>query len=106
MSELDLAAYISDQREWSQRTFGEGQRTVGITEHIRKELAEIVAHPDDVTEWIDVVILALDGAWRHGASPEQIVKALLDKQRTNFARCWQPVVDENTPSEHVREVHP
>jgi len=31
------------QREWSERTFGPGKRTGGITAHIAKELDEIRA---------------------------------------------------------------
>jgi ribA/ribD-fused uncharacterized protein len=59
-----------------------------VIDHIRKELREIEADPTDVSEWIDVVILAFDGAWRHGATPDQIIAALVAKQAKNEARTW------------------
>ena len=73
---------------WSEKTFGPGDRTKGVIDHIRKELAEIEAAPGDLEEWIDVIILAFDGAWRSGASPLQIVEALIAKQAKNEARTW------------------
>lgn len=85
---FDLAAHLHRQREWSDRTFGPGPRAAGIVDHIRKELREIEADPGDLREWIDVAILALDGAWRSGASPEQIIDALVTKQTKNEGRVW------------------
>ena len=92
------------QIKWSERTFGHGVRTGGITRHIEKELAEIRAAPHDLTEWADVVILALDGAWRAGYAPEEIAAALERKQAVNFARQWPPASDvgPNEPTEHIR----
>lgn len=81
-------AHLRRQREWSRATFGPGRRTKGVIDHIRKELVEIEDDPDDWTEWIDVVILALDGAWRHGAEPRQILDAIVAKQAKNEARVW------------------
>ena len=87
-SQFDLVAHLRRQRDWSERTFGPGKRTAGLLDHIRKELREIEADPADVYEWIDVVILALDGAWRHGHTPESITTALVEKQAKNEARAW------------------
>lgn len=55
---------LTAQRDWSLKTFGEGQRTEGIVKHIYQELQEIVSNPRDLEEWADVAILAMDGAWR------------------------------------------
>jgi hypothetical protein len=85
---FDFIAYQARQIEWSRRTFGPGTRAQGVIDHIRKELREIEADPGDIVEWIDVVILALDGAWRAGFSAEEIAAALEAKQRKNFARQW------------------
>ena len=85
---MNLAAHLQRQREWSERTFGPGPRAAGVVDHIRKELREIEAKPTDLSEWIDVVILALDGAWRSGATPQQIIDALVAKQAKNEARDW------------------
>lgn len=82
------AEHLARQRAWSEATFGPGPRTFGVLDHIRKELAEIEADPTDVTEWVDVVILALDGAWRAGWEPQQIIDAIRAKQARNEARTW------------------
>ena len=82
------AAHIERQRAWSLATFGPGPRTAGVLDHIRKELAEIAAAPDDLSEWVDVIILALDGAWRAGHEPQQIIDAVVAKQTKNEAREW------------------
>jgi len=37
---------------------------------------------------MDIVILALDGAWRQGASPDDIINALVAKQTKNENRVW------------------
>ncbi len=85
---FDFRAHLYRQREWSEDTFGPGPRAEGVVDHIRKELVEIEAAPSDLTEWIDVAILALDGAWRAGYSPDQIIHALKAKQEKNEKRKW------------------
>lgn len=85
---FDFAAHLQRQREWSERTFGPGNRTLGIVDHIRKELGEILAAPDDAEEFVDVVILGLDGLWRIGKTPVQIIEAIAAKQAKNEARQW------------------
>lgn len=85
---FDLVAHLYRQRDFSTRTFGPGSRAAGIVEHIVKELHEVLATPHDLVEWIDVVILAFDGAWRAGYTPEQIVAALVAKQTKNEGRKW------------------
>lgn len=103
----DIREYNERQRQWSRQTFGDGKRTLGILAHIRKELAEIKAKPDDLEEWIDVAILALDGYWRHGGEPADLMAHLQAKQDKNFARQWPAPGPEDEPTEHVREVsHP
>lgn len=85
---IDLITHLHRQHEWSERTFGPGHRTAGVLDHIRKELKEIEESPLDLSEWIDVAILAFDGAWRAGYSPEEIAAALVAKQIKNEARTW------------------
>lgn len=96
-----LAEYLLRQQDWSRRTFGEEKRTGGICKHIRKELDEIVEDPSDYREWIDVVILGLDGFWRHGGSIEEVQKLLQEKQDKNFAREWPKPASEDEAVEHV-----
>lgn len=82
------AAHLAHQRAWSEATFGPGPRTLGLLDHIRKELAEVESYPTDLYEWVDVIILAFDGAWRAGWEPQQIIDAIKDKQARNEARTW------------------
>ena len=102
----DLVTHIYRQRAFSERTFGPGDRATGIVAHIRKELAEIEAAPGDLTEWIDVILLAIDGAWRAGHLPEVIAAALAEKQRINECREWPDwrTADRDAPIEHKRKV--
>lgn len=97
-----LIQWIEKHREWSKETFGEGPHTEGLCRHIEKELDEIRENPKEIMEWIDVIILALDGAWRAGHTPQEIVAALENKRRINEARKWQKKV-KGQPAEHVRE---
>lgn len=101
---FDFRAHLQRQREFSERTFGPGSRAQGVVAHIRKELNEIEADPGDLSEWIDVAILALDGAWRSGASPADIIAALVAKQTKNEARKWPDwrTASPDAPIEHDR----
>ncbi|MES2136185.1 MAG: dATP/dGTP pyrophosphohydrolase domain-containing protein [Pseudomonadota bacterium] len=101
---MNLIEHLSRQRAWSERTFGPGDRTKGVVDHIRKELLEVEAAPGDLSEWIDVAILAFDGAWRAGYSPEQIVAALVAKQAKNEGRDWPDWRTQPTDRaiEHIR----
>lgn len=104
ITEYDLIAHLFRQRRFSEKTFGPGVRTHGILDHIRKELAEIDADPMDLEEWVDVVLLALDGAWRIGAAPWVIAQAIEAKLSKNEQRNWpdwrtQPL---HQAIEHVR----
>lgn len=82
------AAYLAHQRAWSLATFGPGPRTDGVLDHITKEVEEVRAAPDDLSEWADLVILALDGAQRTGADPQTILDAIAAKQALNEQRTW------------------
>ncbi len=105
---FDFAAHLRRQREFSERTFGPGARTKGVIDHIRRELAEIEQTPDDLSEWADVVILGLDGFWRAGATPQQIIDALVAKQTKNESRQWPDwrTAKPDTAIEHVRDAAP
>ena len=90
--QFDLLTHLRRQIQFSERTFGPGDRTDGVCDHIRKELREVQddagAGVPTLPEWVDVIILAFDGAWRSGASPEQIVEAIVAKQAKNERRRW------------------
>lgn len=101
---FDLVKHLERQRAFSEKTFGPGARTQGVIDHIRKELTEIEAAPADLKEWIDVIMLALDGAWRTGADPRAIAEALAEKLAINEQRVWPDwrTMDPNKAIEHDR----
>lgn len=98
------AAHLAHQREFSRATFGPGTRTTGVLDHIRKELVEVAADPNDITEWADIVILAFDGALRAGHEPQDIIDAIIAKQARNESRVWPDwrTQDPNKAIEHIR----
>lgn len=65
---FDARSFLTAQFEFSDKTFGPGQRWKGVVAHIRKELNEIEQDPQDRVEWIDVVLLGCDGCRRAGHS--------------------------------------
>ncbi len=98
-----LDSFLLTQRHWSAKTFGLGAgRWKGIVAHVEKELREIEQDPLDLEEWIDVIILGFDGAWRTGASNHAIIAALFAKQAKNRRRQWIVSEDESVPSEHYK----
>lgn len=102
---FDLIGHLRRQIIFSHNTFGPGDRAAGVVDHIRKELVEIEADPNDLSEWIDVVLLAFDGAWRQGYTPEQITATLAAKQAKNEARKWPDwrTAEPGKAIQHVRE---
>ena len=98
-----LTTYLRIQKAFSEKTFGPGKRTKGILEHIKAEILEVYEAPTDLEEWTDILILAFDGAWRAGHSPEDIVKALYDKQVKNINRKWPAPVSEDESIMHIKE---
>jgi hypothetical protein len=97
-----LEVFAARHLEWSLKTFGGGKQTAGLTTHMEKEIAEIRAKPDDLTEWIDVMTLALDGYLRHGGSVDTLLRDLEAKQAVNLARTWPEEAGGDGPVEHDR----
>lgn len=112
---MDLVQHLVRQMAFSHATFGPGERTKGVCDHIRKELAEVEEANGDAKEWVDVVILALDGLTRRlaycngeRADPESVAKIACDmikgKQRRNEARDWPDwrTQSKDKAIEHIR----
>lgn len=103
----DLIDHIEQQMKWSAETFGpsEVRGPLGPLDHIKKEVGEVEADPHDLEEWIDVIILGIDGAWRSGHSPQEIADMLADKFRRNRSRNWPDWrgSDPTVAIEHIRE---
>lgn len=118
---------ITTQAKWSRNTFGPGTREPGIIEHIKKELLEIeeaVTPEDKLSEWIDIIILGIDGAQRviteekgqilsHGHIDAMgdtsvgriILGAYFRKMNENYNREWPDWRNfkQNQAIEHIRE---
>lgn len=113
---MDLKQHLIRQMAFSHATFGPGQRTQGVIDHIRKELVEVEESGGSPDEWVDVVILALDGMARSVAynldgsrrDPETVVPSICrlirEKQSRNEARVWPDwrTADPSKAIEHVR----
>lgn len=101
---MNLMEHLYRQRAWSLKTFGPGDCASRVIDHLRKEINEVEAAPRDLTEWIDIVLLALDGAWRAGYSPTQIAAAIEAKQTRNELRKWPDwhTADADKAIEHVK----
>ena len=109
-----IADFLVDTHDFSLNTFGPGPRTEGVLSHIGKELGEVRKEPDDMEEWIDLIILSFDGAMRRltqeqGLQPYHAVNVLMDKWREktdkNKARDWPDFrqFGQDQAIEHVRD---
>lgn len=100
----DLVTHLERQRTFSEKAFGPGTRAKGVVDHIKKELVEIEQNPSDLNEWIDVAMLAFDGAWRAGFDPVAIAAAFEAKLIKNENREWPDwrTADPEKAIEHVR----
>lgn len=98
----DLITHLRQQRAWSKQTFGPGPRAEGVLDHISNEMEEVRENPTDLEEWIDLVMLSLDGAWRSGAEPTEIADCLMMKLKKNQKREWPDwrTVDTDKAIEH------
>lgn len=112
---MDLEQHLIRQMAFSHATFGPGVRTGGVIDHIRKELIEVAQSNGSSDEWVDVVILALDGLTRQlafcsgqRADPAYVAARaaamIIDKQTRNEARTWPDwrKTDPNKAIEHDR----
>lgn len=112
---MDLAQHLIRQMAFSHATYGPGERTKGVVEHIRKELIEILDANGEASEWVDVVILALDGLTRRLAyvngdrrDPQEVAdiacSMIVGKQSRNEARDWPDwrTQSQDRAIEHVR----
>ncbi len=71
-----LIKLLTEQKKFSLSTFGPKPRLIGVHEHLTKELEELIAQPNDLTEWADCLLLSFDGAMRAGAKPQELVNYL------------------------------
>lgn len=122
---MDFKNYLSRHIKWSKKTFGEGDRTPGLTKHIREELEELSTayvqyksasnnsrmffsvvvelRKKLLFEIVDIIILCLDIAWRIGYNVNEIEEALAEKQIENFSRQWPSNSSPEEPIKHIKE---
>lgn len=98
---VDLAGFFEDKFSWSKATFGLDLPIRGILAHLKKELEEVEAEPNDLEEWVDVLFLALDGAARSGHSGKALIVKMVEKHQKNLRREWK--VQSEGHFEHDRE---
>ena len=112
---MDLEQHLMRQMAFSHSTFGPGERTGGVIDHIRKELREVEDANGESDEWVDVVILALDGLTRrlayvngNRADPKRVAemacRMIEGKQTRNEARSWPDwrTTPQNLAIEHIK----
>jgi hypothetical protein len=99
-----FADYVHEQNAWSFKTFGPGGNVDGLVKHIEKELDEVRQAPEDLEEWIDIIILAMEGAGRSGYSPQDVETMLAHKLKKNRKRQWPDKKDikPGQPIEHIK----
>lgn len=104
---FSLHSHLLRQMAFSHATYGPGERQDGLIDHLRKELREMKEAGGDPTEWVDIVILGLDGLTRslcyddevldeHGhpkrTNPlivaDDAINLLVEKQGINEGRVW------------------
>jgi hypothetical protein len=101
---VNLTTLVKRQIEFSSETFGPGDRLEGIIDHIRKELIEVEESGGDLEEWVDIILLAIDGAWRSGNTSHQVAGAVKKKLDKNIERNWPDwrKADTSKAIEHVK----
>ena len=104
----DFSVVATEFHKWTLDTFGPAKRPAGQIDHIRKELLEIEADPTNREEWIDVILIALDGLMRLGATAGDVVAEMDRKLAKNRARTWPDwrTAPPGAAIEHVRHAEP
>ena len=105
----ELQNLMDEISEWSNATFGEGQRNPAIAYHLKKEVDELIDifenHPSDEYqrlwfEYADCMMLLLDSASHVGFSAEGLLSAVKEKLEINKNRKWGKP-DKNGVVEHI-----
>jgi hypothetical protein len=102
---LEIENFIREYGEFSDDAFGVGKRTLGIIEHLKKEIEELGKDPLDPLEWIDIIFLGMDGLRRLGYTPREIVEFMDAKFTVNKSRKWSSNKDENIAITHKKTLY-
>ena len=85
---MDLEQHLKRQMAFSKATFGPGDRKKGVIDHIRQELDEVSVEGDP-REWVDLVLLSLDGLWRSLAYKDGRRYGENFRQNALYANEWE-----------------
>lgn len=121
----ELQTLMNNIAEWSDATFGDGQRNPAIVHHLKKEVEELIEalnktdalYADDSVgvgeferqvnrtkmEFADCFMLLLDSAHHFGISSDGLIALTRKKLDINKARKWGKP-DKNGVVEHIRDV--
>jgi hypothetical protein len=110
---MDLKAHLENQIIFSRNTFGPGTNTERLLNHLKNEIEETLNSHGDSSEWVDILILALDGLTRQiafvdGYDPaknaQRACEILQQKQRINENRKWPDwrTTAPSAPIEHLK----
>ncbi|MEM8773852.1 MAG: dATP/dGTP pyrophosphohydrolase domain-containing protein [Pseudomonadota bacterium] len=113
---MDLRQHLLRQMAFSHATFGPGERREGVADHLRKEICEMLDANGSAREWVDIVILGLDGLTRRLSfetgsgrrdpeiTAELACRMIREKQKRNEARTWPDwrTADPDKAIEHDR----
>jgi len=122
VEEDDLQKLMNDISEWSDKTFGNGQRNPAIIYHLKKEVDELIAAIEKTNtlgsdpsvgvgefgrqrtvtrvEYADCLMLLLDSAHHFGISAKELLSVTRGKLEINKVRKWGKP-DENGVVEHI-----
>lgn len=116
----DLQQLLHKAAAFSRATFGKGERTDGVLDHMAKEALEIKKEDTcygRAGEWVDMVILAQDGLMRAlqehlpdaplSVTSQTAVSMIVGKYNKNELREWPDwrTADPTKAIEHVRGTH-
>lgn len=112
---MNLREHLMRQMAFSHQAFGPGERTHGILDHMRKEMKEVADANGEASEWVDLVLLSLDGLTRRLAYvngergdpfrvAETACRMIQAQQSRNEARTWPDwrTIPKNKAIEHIR----
>lgn len=88
--------------EFQSRVFPESKTSATLA-HLAREVEELRADPDDLSEFADVLILTLGAAAKQGFTPEQLLTAAHQKMDVNNLRRWS-APDAEGVCQHVEEI--
>jgi hypothetical protein len=105
MSMKTLTDFWYEQAAWSEETFGpsieRGPR--GVLLHLKKEVDEALEAPNDLEEYVDLLLLVFDATRRAGFWYHELVAAAFEKLAKNKARKWPDWRNlSDVPVEHIR----